>query len=154
LVKSSRAGKPPAKQAGRRGRPLRRRSPKKGRAKVPDSNSPDEPPMEDDDAAPPRSNVQICLSGAKIAYARGQWYDVSDKEELMGRIHPLVAENISLKRRAERLVRLVAEEEFEARQLDDEMMECDAAIRDLKRILRDTGGEEEDRGEGMNDESD
>jgi hypothetical protein len=60
----------------------------------------------------------------------------------MGRIHPLVAENISLKRRAEALVRLVAEAELESHQLDDEMAECAAVIRDLKRILGDTEEEE------------
>jgi hypothetical protein len=103
---------------------------------------------------PPRGSVQICLSGAKIACARGQWYDVSDKEELMARIHPLVAENITLKKRAEGLVRLVAEAEFEAHQLDEEMMECDAVIRDLKRILGDTGKEEEEYDERTNEDSD
>jgi hypothetical protein len=79
---------------------------------------------------------------------------VSDKEELIGRIHPLVAENISLKKRAEALVRLVAEAEFDAHQLDDEMAECDAVIRDLKRIMGETGAGEEEDDEGTSEDAD
>jgi hypothetical protein len=88
--------------------------------------------------APVRAAIQITLSGNKIAYANGAWIDVTDPEELAGSVHPIVAENISLKKRAELLVRLVAEREYETHQIEDEIVECDEVIRDLSRMMGDS----------------
>jgi hypothetical protein len=85
-----------------------------------------------------RSAIQITLSGNKIAYANGAWIDVTDAEELAGSVHPLVAENMSLKKRAELLVRLIAEREYETHQIEDEIVECDEVIRDLSRMMGDS----------------
>jgi hypothetical protein len=94
--------------------------------------------------APGQAAIQICLSGSKIAYANGAWVDVTDREELAGAVHPIAAENISLKKRAELLVRLVAEREYETHQVGDEIVECEEVIRGLLRMIGDDNGEAEE----------
>jgi hypothetical protein len=87
-------------------------------------------------AAPTGRAINLALSGSKLVYS-GAWQDVSDQADLMRVVHPVIGENISLKRRAELLVRLVAQSEFESQQIDHEIKECDDVIRDLHKMLGD-----------------
>jgi hypothetical protein len=103
------------------------------------------PPAPSQGARPsPSANpqIQIALSGSKLIYADNTWTDVSDKAELMRTIHPVIGENMSLKKRAELLVRLVAQSQYETQQIDNEISECDDVIRDLHKMLGDEIPEE------------
>ena len=92
-----------------------------------------------------RPNIQIALSGSKLVYtSEDTWRDASDQVELQSAIHPVLAENINLKKRAELLVRLVAESQYENQQLEAEMKECDEVIKELRRTLGEKIEEEEE----------
>ncbi|OHT08905.1 hypothetical protein TRFO_22396 [Tritrichomonas foetus] len=80
-------------------------------------------------------SIQLALSGNKLAFSDGIWHDVSDLGELSESIHPIVAESISLQKRAELLVRLISESEYEMQLIQNEMNECDEVIADLKKVL-------------------
>ena len=80
-------------------------------------------------------SIQIALSGNKIVYSNGEWHDVTDMKEASEAIHPIVAENISLKKRAELLVRLIAESEYEIQLIQSEMEEVDDIISKFKEII-------------------
>lgn len=83
-----------------------------------------------------RNDIQIALSGSKLVFTNdGIWRDASDKTELMESVHPIIAENVNLRRRAELLVRLVAKSEYENQQVEAEMKECDELIKQLKAML-------------------
>lgn len=79
--------------------------------------------------------IQIALSGNKLAFADGTWQDVSDMGELIDKVHPIVAESICLQKRAELLVKLISESEYESQLIQNEMNECDEIIKELRKIL-------------------
>ena len=86
--------------------------------------------------------IQIALTGNKLAFADGTWQDVSDIGELIDKVHPIVAEKINLQRRAELLVKLIAKSEYESQLIQNEINECDEVINGLKKILGDDDGSE------------
>ena len=95
-----------------------------------------------------RPNIQIALSGSKLVFtAEDAWRDLSDHMELQSAIHPVIAENINLKKRAELLVRLVSESQYENQQLESEMKECDEVIKQLRKFLGEKIEEEEEEEE-------
>jgi hypothetical protein len=53
----------------------------------------------------------------------------------VGAVHPVVAENISLKKRVELLVRLIAERQHETNMVSAEIDECDEVIQDMHRMM-------------------
>ena len=94
-----------------------------------------------------RANIQIALSGSKLVFTSdGIWRDASDQTELENAVHPILAENIALKKRAELLVKLVAESEYENQQIVGEIKECDEVIKQLRKMLGEQA-EEEDKSE-------
>lgn len=106
------------------------------------------PPMNKD--AISKNDIQIALSGSKLVFTGdGIWRDASDKIELMESVHPIIAENINLRRRAELLVRLVSESEYENQQIESEMKECDDIIKELKKLL----GEEDENDDNQDEKA-
>lgn len=92
-----------------------------------------------------RNDIQIALSGSKLVFTNdGIWRDASDKMELMDSVHPIIAENVNLRRRAELLVRLVAESEYENQQIEAEMKECDELTKKLKEMLGEQDSEDQE----------
>lgn len=94
--------------------------------------------------------IQISLSGSKLAFANGVWQDVSEIGELVDKVHPIVQESISLKKRAELLVRLIAESEYESQLIQNEMNECDEVIKSLRKVL----GEDDSTSQTATEEDD
>jgi hypothetical protein len=91
-----------------------------------------------------RAEIKIALSGSKLVFADGVWQDATDKEELLRTVHPLIGENMSLKQRAELLVKMIAQTEYHNMQVSSEIKECDELIREMKAMLGDPMDEPEE----------
>lgn len=79
------------------------------------------------------STINFALSGNKFVFQNNKWHDVTDIKEYEGRIHPTIAENISLKKRVELLVDLVAKSQFEANEISKDLEEATEIYEALKR---------------------
>ena len=81
------------------------------------------------------SNIQFSLSGNKIIYNNNKWDDVTNFEEIKNNIHPILAENINLKKRRELLVKLVAESEYINQNLEVDINEATQILDELNSNL-------------------
>ena len=79
--------------------------------------------------------ITLSLSGSKFVFSSGKWIDITDKNEVSSIMHPLVAENMNLKRRYELLLSLLAESDFEIQQNQKELEDVEGVISQLKEIL-------------------
>ena len=80
----------------------------------------------------PSPTIQISLSGNKFIYQQSVWNDVTSLEELNNFVHPTVAENISLKKRVEILVRLLAESRYQTECIKKDIKEAQDILTELK----------------------
>ena len=79
--------------------------------------------------------ITLSLSGSKFVFSSGKWIDITDKNEVSSIMHPLVAENMNLKRRYELLLSLLAESDFEIKKKQKELEDVEGVISQLKEIL-------------------
>jgi len=79
--------------------------------------------------------IKLVLDMNRIAYNDNEWLDLTNEEEIKSQIHPILAENISLKKRAEFLVKLVAESEYEYQQIEKQINEANDVLSGLKATL-------------------
>lgn len=92
----------------------------------------EEPEVSKPKRGAPSPTIQIALSGNKLVYQNAVWNDVTDIEELNNYIHPTVAENISLKKRVEVLVKLLSESRYQTDCILKDVKEAQNILADLK----------------------
>ncbi|EAY15302.1 circumsporozoite protein, putative [Trichomonas vaginalis G3] len=80
----------------------------------------------------PSPTIQAAYTGNKLVYQSSLWNDVTDLKDFENRVHPVVAENMSLKRRLELLVKLVAESRFNVDSLKKDIKEAQDILDELK----------------------
>ena len=80
----------------------------------------------------PSPTINLALSGNKLVYQQAVWNDVTDIEELKKFVHPTVAENISLKKRVEILVKLLAESRYQTECVKKDIKEAQNILSELK----------------------
>lgn len=81
---------------------------------------------------PPSGVIQMVLEGNKLVFQEGEWYDVTDTDELQNMMHPVKAANISLKKRKEQLLKMFSESEYELIQINKEIREAKSIFKELK----------------------